>query len=288
MLSPQQRRITIAASEYVPAHTLTAHLWHAESDETVLCMHGLTRNSRDFDFLAEALLPRYRVVALDMPGRGGSDVLASALHYHYGTYLADTLSALSQLGMSRVHWVGTSMGGILGMMACAAAPGLVASMVLNDIGCLIPASGLSRILSYAGSGELYATRGEAEAALRRNCEPFGIVSEHHWQHLFTHSIIERDGRFGFAYDANITALLPKDKPVEDVNLWALMDSVKSVPTLLLRGEKSDILLRDTARAMQAQHPQLHFEELAGCGHAPALMDETQTALIKRWLSEHSN
>jgi len=279
----ESRQLLIPATELVPQHRIHALITNPQGKHTVLCMHGLTRNARDFDFLSQQLMPDYRIVALDMPGRGLSDSLANPAHYHYGTYVADTFIALEQLGISRVHWVGTSMGGIIGMMVANTAPALLASLTLNDIGCLIPASGLSRILSYAGVVCEFETRSEAEAAMRQNCAPFGIPSEMHWQHLLTHGITQQAGKFRFAYDPLITASFPKNTPLEDVNLWPLWDKVKAIPTLLLRGESSDILTRETASLMQAQHSQLRFEEISGCGHAPSLMSKQQKALIHEWI-----
>jgi pimeloyl-ACP methyl ester carboxylesterase len=283
----ESRLIAIPASEFVPAHRLHALVWNSDAIQTVLLMHGLTRNARDFDFLAETLSKDCRVIALDMPGRGLSDGLNEPAHYHYGTYVTDTLNALFQLGVSRTHWIGTSMGGIIGMMLANAAPQIIQTLTLNDIGCMIPANGLSRILSYAGVNTCFATRIDAEAAMRQNCAPFGITDERHWQHLFKHGIREHVGGFSFTYDPAITASFPKDKPIQDVNLWALWEKIQPIPTLLLRGESSDILTRETALSMKEQHPQLQFEEISGCGHAPALMNDQQKALIQNWIRARS-
>jgi pimeloyl-ACP methyl ester carboxylesterase len=284
----ETRRLSIAETQLAPAHQIHAQIWNPASGNAVLCMHGLTRNAHDFDFLAERLSQDYCVIALDMPGRGQSDAFSDKMHYHYGVYLADTLSALAQLGLSSVHWLGTSMGGIIGMMAANAAPQMIRSLTLNDIGCLIPAGGLSRILSYAGVHTRFATQDEAEQMMRRNCLPFGIPSDDHWQHLFKHGIVQDEEGFRFAYDPNITASFRGEKPTQDVNLWPLWEKVKPIPTLLLRGESSDILTHETALSMQAEHPKLHYETIKDCGHAPALMSEEQKSLIHHWISAQVN
>jgi pimeloyl-ACP methyl ester carboxylesterase len=282
--APRATRFSIAAREGVGAHSL-AGLWFGNNDapQRVICVHGLTRNAHDFDFLAGALSEYYEVLSLDMPGRGDSDALENPLAYHYGTYVADVAQVLAQLPPKPLHWIGTSMGGIIGMMLCAALPGSLRSLTLNDIGCLIPASGLSRILSYAGVETHFASRSEAEAALKRNCAPFGIADEAHWQHLFSHGIKAEGTGFRFAYDPAIMQAFPKQEPLQEVNLWPLWEAVKPVPTLLLRGETSDILLAETALAMQAQHPALTLHTIAGCGHAPAVMADAHIALIRHWL-----
>lgn len=246
-------------------------------EETVLCVHGLTRNARDFDFLAEALADDFRIISVDMPGRGDSGWLKDGSLYNYQTYIFDIHYLLRRLNLSRVHWVGTSMGGIIGMMM--AGTGMIRSLVLNDVGCTIAREGLMRILSYAGQRMEFATRAEAEAETRKICAPFGITEEKHWQHLFKYGL--RENRF--AYDPAIINGLPKQEVVEDIDLWPLWDAVKKIPTLLIRGERSDILRWETAREMEKTHPNLTFYEAANAGHAPALMADAQIAVLKEWL-----
>jgi pimeloyl-ACP methyl ester carboxylesterase len=277
--------ITHAAA---PPHRLSYYHWgNPDAQETVLCVHGLTRNGRDFDFLAQRLSSRYHVISVDMPGRGKSQWLPEATLYNYATYIADLQFLLAVLAIPRLHWVGTSMGGILGMMMANAAPGLLQTLTLNDVGCVIPAAGLKRILSYAGVRMQFATLEEAQAALRENCRPFAIPSEMHWQHLFAHSIVKADdGSFRLAYDPAIVSGVAPVGEIADVNLWATWDGVSKVPTLLIRGEQSDILLHDTALQMQSLHPRLGYQQIAGAGHAPSLMDEAQIALIEDWLARN--
>jgi len=264
---------------------LACYRWgDAKAARTVICVHGLTRNGRDFDFLAERLAQDYQVLCPDMAGRGQSQWLKDGSLYTNNTYIADVMYMLGKLSLTRVHWVGTSMGGIMGMMAPSVLPGLIDALVLNDVGCLIPASGLARIREIADLPTSYASRAEAETAFRGRCKYFGIEGEAQWRHLLKYGVEERDGRFAFTYDPAIfSAGFSKDTPLTDISLWPLWEAVKPIPTLLIRGAESDILPRETAVEMQARHPDLTLHEIIGVGHAPALMDEKQITLIQDWL-----
>ncbi len=268
----------------LPAHRMVCYEWgDREAAETVLCLHGLTRNGRDFDFLAHTLSARYRVLCPDMPGRGNSEWLAIPAAYNYATYVADVAYLLAALKLSRIHWIGTSMGGIIGMTIANTLPGVIRSMVLNDIGPLVAAAGLKRILGYAGARMIFSSRAEAEKKLRELCAPFGIRDEAHWQHLFAHSIVEENGRFRFAYDPAISTPLVTADAVVDIDLWHLWQGMLPIPLLLVRGETSDILTRATALEMQEHHPDLTYYEVKNAGHAPALMDDSQVGFVREWL-----
>jgi pimeloyl-ACP methyl ester carboxylesterase len=271
------------------SRTIAAYEWgEASAPRTVLCLHGLTRNGRDFDFLAQALLAEgLRVISLDMPGRGKSPWLASPAGYNNAAYVADITYILDALKLEQVDWVGTSMGGIIAMMLAAAAPQRIGKLVLNDVGAVISAAGLERIFAYAGTQLLFATRAEAEAAMRNIFAPFGITQEAHWQHMFTHSLIERSGRHTLAYDPGIIASLPRppEGVVQDVVLWPFMAPLLTTPTLLVRGSLSDLLTAETAQAMKAQMPRLTLHEVPGAGHAPSLMDAHDISVIANWLKQ---
>ena len=252
---------------------------------TIICVHGLTRNGRDFDFVAQALAQDFHVLAPDMRGRGKSQRLSDPSGYSNPAYIADIAFILQSLGITQLHWLGTSMGGIMGLMAANSAPGLIQSMVLNDIGCLIPASGLGRINDIANIPTVFDTRALAEAALRQRSAGFGIADEAHWQHLYAHGLEQVNGRWRFTYDTGIfTAGFSPDTPVADVNLWPLWPALANIPVLLLRGADSDLLTHSTALEMQSNHPRLTLEEFDGVGHAPALLERTQIELVHRWAS----
>jgi pimeloyl-ACP methyl ester carboxylesterase len=249
----------------------------------VLCVHGLTRNGRDFDRLAAALAGDAAVLAPDMPGRGRSDWLDRAEDYVYPTYMAACAALLAQAGAREVDWVGTSMGGIVGMFL-AALPGTpIRRLVLNDIGGLIPADGLRRLASYVGTDPSFADSAALEADLRRIAAPFGRLSDEDWRHLARWSTRDKaDGTLGYAYDPRIGDALRQAEP-KDVDLWSFYDAIK-VPTLLLRGADSDILRHEDALAMTERGARARLVEFPGIGHAPSLMAADQIAYIREFLN----
>lgn len=275
-----------AAGDASATHRVAAYRWGKSTACTALCIHGLTRNGRDFDYLAQALAADCSVITIDMPGRGKSEWLKDPSGYTNTTYLGDIKFILDKLGITQLDWIGTSMGGILGMMAANAFPGLIKALVLNDIGCVIPASGLQRIKDIADMKTTFSSRTDAEAAFRLRTATFGIVDESHWQHLFQYGIEENGGRFRFTYDPAIfQAGFSKDTPTADLELWPMWEAVTKIPTLLIRGMQSDLLTHATALEMQKRHPDLILKEIENTGHAPALMADNQTSFIRDWLKQ---
>jgi pimeloyl-ACP methyl ester carboxylesterase len=249
----------------------------------VLCVHGLARNARDFDFLAEALAADFRVIAVDMPGRGKSEWLKEAHEYDAVSYLANLRFLLEALRLDSVYWVGTSMGGLLGMMLAAAEPSRLRALVLNDVGAWVPAAALRRLGRYVGVATHFPCSAAAEQALREFYAPFGITDERHWRHLFAHSLEEAPGGgVRVAYDPAIGAPLRDPERIQDLDLWCLWEGIDS-PTLLLRGELSDILPEETAQRMLGARAEITYHVFPGVGHAPALMDTAQIQLVHRWL-----
>jgi len=253
-----------------------------ERRRPIVCVHGLTRNGRDFDRLAAALAHDCRVVSPDMPGRGKSQWLEHEADYAYPTYIGACAALIARLGVDEVDWVGTSMGGIVGMFL-AALPGTpIRRLVLNDIGAFIPADGLRRLATYVGADPSFADPAALEADLRRVAAPFGQLSDADWHHLAAISARRKpDGTLGYAYDPRIGAGLRQAEP-QDVDLWATWDAI-TVPTLVLRGAESDILRAADARAMTGRGPRARLVEFPGVGHAPALMDEAQIAHVRGFL-----
>lgn len=247
---------------------------------SVLCVHGLTRNGRDFDPLAEALADRYHVICPDLPGRGASDWLPDAALYQPASYVA-ALSHLLAYINKNVAWVGTSLGGICGMMVAAAAQTPITKLVLNDIGPLIPAAALARIRDYIGGGpEVFADLGALEAHLRMIHAPFGRLSDAQWRHLARFSARKLNGGgFALHYDPAIATPIKASIPV-DADLSVFWERVRA-PVLAIRGESSDLLTEAIfARMAQAGAQTL---TVADCGHAPALMDAPTIAAIRRFL-----
>ncbi len=264
-----------------------------DAARVVVCVHGLTRNSRDFDALAASLAEAgCRVVCPDVVGRGDSGWLADPAGYGFPQYLADMTVLLARLEVEAVDWVGTSMGGLIGMMM-AAQPGNPQSgvplrrLVLNDVGPFLPKAALERIAGYVGHDPRFADLAAAEAYVRDVHAGFGALADHEWRHLAETNVVaaeeegEEDGVLRLRYDPGIGAGF-RARPAEDVDLWAVWDRV-TVPSLVLRGADSGLLLPETAAEMGRRGPRAEVVEIAGCGHAPALMDPGQIALVRDWL-----
>ncbi len=265
-------------------HRVTYGAWgEAGAARTVVCVHGLTRSGRDFDALAAALAEAgCRVVCPDVVGRGESDWLADPAGYGYPQYLADMNALIARLDVEEVDWVGTSMGGLIGMMLAAQPKSPLRRLVINDVGPFIPKASLERIGEYLGKDPLFADRAAAEAYFREVHAPFGALTDAQWAHLTEHSIRPAEaGGFRLRYDPRIAQAFDPQK-VEDVDLWAVWDAL-ALPVLALRGAESDLLLAETAVEMTRRGPKADLAEFAGCGHAPTLMDEAQISAVRDFL-----
>lgn len=267
--------------------TLSYAEWGPARGPVVLCIHGLTRNARDFDPLAAALADDgYRVVCPDMPGRGASSWLANAAEYGYPTYLAATAALIARLDVEHVQVIGTSMGGLIGMMLAAQPGAPVERLVINDVGPFIPKAALERIATYLGADPLFPTVAALEAALRVVHAPFGALSDAQWRHLAVHGARAVEGGYRLHYDPRIADVF-KTGPLNDVDLWPVWERI-TVPALVIRGAESDVLSAETAAEMGMRGPagaagQVRVTEIAGCGHAPALMAESQIDLVRQFL-----
>lgn len=267
----------------------------------VVCVHGLSRQGRDFDVLAQALSTRSRVVCVDVAGRGRSDWLADPMAYQVPTYVADMAVLLAQLRQEHatahgpdaelhIDWVGTSMGGLIGL-GLAGQPGAgIRRLVLNDVGPTIQWEALQRIGTYLGRPLVFRSEQEAAAALLAVSQGFGPHSPDQWQALTRPMLRPVVGGWGLHYDPAIAvpfqALVntPPDTARQaaqagEAVLWGLYDAVQA-ETLLLRGQDSDLLSADTARAMTHRGPKAHLVEWAGVGHAPTLVTDEQVAVVR--------
>ena len=251
----------------------------------VICVHGLTRNCRDFDTLAEALQKDLRVVCVSIAGRGKSDWLPNAEDYSYPQYTADMTALIARItatGASDLAWIGTSMGGMLGMLLAARPNTPIRRLVLNDIGAVVPKESMARIGQYTGKDPRFGSYAEMEQCVRTVSAPFGPLTDAQWQHLTKYNSKQHaDGRWGMNYDPAI-ALSFRAATDKDIVLWKYYDAV-SCPTLLLRGEQSDVLPRDVAMEMTKRGPHPRMIEFAGIGHAPALMADDQIAAVREFL-----
>jgi len=252
--------------------------WGNPAAEPVLCVHGLTRTGRDFDALAQALSDRFLVICPDLPGRGRSAWLPRGELYQPPTYVLALSHLLAAIGRP-VRWVGTSLGGICAMLvaACGGAP--ITRLVLNDIGPFVPEAALARIRDYVGNLSIFADIDAVSAYLRQVHAPFGPLTDAQWLHLArTGSRVLPDGTLTLHYDPAISAPM-RAGPVQALDLWPLWDRI-DVPTLVLRGADSDLLLPETLLRM-GEKAATHV--VPDCGHAPALMDEATINIIRNFL-----
>ncbi len=257
--------------------------WGAQNDEVVVAWHGLARTGRDMDHIAAHLAGRYRVLCPDALGRGLSQWSPQpALEYCLAFYTRQAVALLDQLGVGACHWLGTSMGGAIGLQA-AAGPlrGRIQRLVLNDIGPQIADAAVARIRSYAGSPPAFDSMAELEQYFRAIYAPYGWLSDAHWR-LLTETSMRRlpDGRVTPHYDPAMVQQFIHHP--DDYLQWAAWDSL-TLPVLCLRGEDSDLLLPETADAMRQRGPRAVVATIAGCGHAPALNTPAQCALVERFL-----
>lgn len=274
-------------------HRIAYTEWGESSNpHTVVCVHGLARNSRDFDFLAAALTPECRVLCMDVVGRGASDWLESKADYTFSTYQSDAAAMLARADAEKLDWVGTSMGGLIGMFLAAKKNSPIRRLVLNDVGALIPWGALFRMKGYITRGRRFKGPHEVEAYLRQVCATFGPLSDEQWQHLARHGAQRADdGDYVLRYDPGIGEGLhghiDREFPIgpdllRGIDLWNVWSKV-TCPVLVLRGAESEVLPKKTLEEMRERKPEVEVVEFEGVGHAPALMSPDQIAVVKRFL-----
>ena len=247
----------------------------------VVCVHGVGRNARDFTDLAAALLDTHRVISIDMPGRGRSEWLADPNDYVFPTYLTVLTALIARTGARAVDWVGTSMGGLLGIVLAAQANTPIAKLVVNDVGPAIEPAALERIRGYFGLDPTFATYDEIAQYIRNVSAPFGPHTDEQWDRLTASNVRQRaDGQWGLAYDPGIA--VPFRAAAAPPDLWGLWDAIRC-PTLVLRGKESDLLSAATAAQMSARGPKPAIVEFAGVGHAPMLLSANQIDPVARFL-----
>ena len=257
-----------------------------DAERVVVCVHGLTRNARDFDRLAQAIAGRgMRALAVDVVGRGRSSWLADPAGYAVPTYIGHLGRFLELMRLGRVDWIGTSMGGIIGMGLAAGEDAPIARLVLNDVGPFVPRAALVNIQTYLGTDLAFPSVAEVEQHLRMVHSGFGRLENDHWRHLAEHGSRPDGGGWRLHYDPAIR--IPyADLTADDIDLWKVWDLI-ACPTLVLRGAESTLLLPETAAEMQRRGPKPTIVTVPEAGHAPALMAPEQIETIIAWLDDRT-
>lgn len=268
-------------------HRMAYWEWGERDNPRVLvCVHGLARQGRDFDTLARALQPHYRVICPDVVGRGRSDWLSNPAGYQIPAYASDMVALIARLDVEQVDWLGTSMGGLIGIGLAGLPQSPIRRLVLNDVGPTIQPEFLVRLSSYLGMPVSFDTLEQGAAYLRSISASFGPHSDAQWLEL-SRPMFRADGaRLKLHYDPAIAlpiaALTAEAAKAAEAMTWHLYDAI-AAPTLLLRGAESDLLSRLTAEAMTQRGPRAQLHEFAGVGHAPTLVQPEQIAVVRQFL-----
>jgi pimeloyl-ACP methyl ester carboxylesterase len=281
---PEPRRRSVQCISPKGLHRMAYLEWgDPRNRDVVVCVHGLTRSARDFDDLAHALCGQFRVVCPDVAGRGDSDRLADPMHYAIPQYVADMVTLIARLDVEAVRWVGTSMGGLIGMTLAAQAGSPVSRLVINDAGPVIAKAAIERIAAYLGRVPAFPSFEQAEQYVRTVFAPFGRHSDAQWRHL-AEAWLRRneDGSWRAHYDPRIAEPFRATMPEGDLELWPLYEAIRC-PTLVIRGAQSDLLAKETTRQMAQRGPKARVVEIPDVGHAPTLMDAGQISVVRDFL-----
>jgi pimeloyl-ACP methyl ester carboxylesterase len=252
----------------------------------LLCLHGLTRNARDFAELAERYSPRFRVIALEFRGRGQSDYDPLPSRYMPLTYANDVIELLDQLEIPRAIFIGTSLGALVTMLLAVMSPQRIAAAILNDIGPDVSPAGIERIKTYVGKDVRFASWDEAADAIAGNYgSAFDRYTHEDWLKMAQRNCREENGEIRFDYDMAIAIPFNTGGETPQVDMWPLFRALAEKPLLVLRGERSDLLTRETADKMQAAAPDMKLAVVAGVGHAPELSEPEAVEAIDAFLGK---
>jgi len=279
---PRRRSLQCASARGL--HRIAYLEWgDPRNRDVLLCVHGLTRSAHDFDELARALASHFRIACPDLAGRGDSDRLSDPALYNVPQYVADMVTLIARLDTESVNWLGTSVGGLIGMALAAQAGTPVKRLILNDVGPVISRVALERIGSYVGNAPVFASLEEAERYVRSISVPFGPHSEAQWRFLTENWVRkEADGRWRPRYDPRIAEPYRASMPEKDLELWSIYDAIRC-PTLVIRGAQSDLLSRATTAEMARRGPKAKVTEIPGVGHAPTLLSAEQIGVVRDFL-----
>ena len=287
MTTPTPRLRDVQCLDTRGLHRMAYWEWgDAANPRVLVCVHGLSRQGRDFDTLARALADTYRVVCPDVVGRGRSDRLADPMGYQLPAYVADMVTLLARLDAETVHWVGTSMGGLIGLGLASLPKSPISRLVINDVGPTLEAAAIARIGTYLGQPVAWASVDEAADYLWSISKSFGPHTRQQWLELTRPMLAAKGSAFVPHYDPAIgvpfRAITPEMAAAGQAALWRGYDAV-TCPTLLLRGADSDLLTRETAQAMTERGPRARLVEFAGVGHAPTLVAPDQVQAVREFL-----
>ena len=283
-MSPFQIK-TVQCLSPAGLHNMAYKEWGDPKNPAVLlCVHGVTRVSDDFDALAAVMSDRYRVICPDVVGRGRSSWLTNPLGYQLPQYVSDMVTLIARLDVTQVDWFGTSMGGLIGMGVAALKGNPIRKMMLNDIGPTINFAALMRIAQYMGKEVRFSTFEAGVDYIRTIAAPFGPHSDEQWNKLAGDVLRQqKDGQWSRHYDPAIaqafSTFTEENAAQSEAALWAIYDAIQC-PVLLVRGSESDLLSRETADLMTQRGPRAALTELAGIGHAPTFMQPEQIALAR--------
>jgi pimeloyl-ACP methyl ester carboxylesterase len=287
-MSTEYTRKSVQCLSPAGLHTMSYKEWGDPRNPNVLvCVHGVTRLSDDFDNLARAMSDRYRVVCPDVVGRGQSSWLRDPRHYQLPQYVSDCVTLLARLDAQTVHWFGTSMGGLIGMGLASLPDNPIAKLVLNDVGPTLNRAALARIGDYIGQAIRFPTFDEAAAYIREISTSFGPHTDVEWRKMATDVLRQDpDGQWIRHYDLGLAApfksMTDESAQQAEAMLWAAYEAIKC-PTLLVRGAQSDLLTPEIALAMTQRGPKAQLVELPSVGHAPTFMHGDQIAIARSFL-----
>jgi pimeloyl-ACP methyl ester carboxylesterase len=284
MTEPIEKQITVPFGE--GSYTLNFVEWgDAANPDVLFCAHGFTRNGRDFDRIGASLQHRYRVVCIDFPGRGKSGNLPPEA-YMPQNYVPAVMALLQYLGIAKVNWLGTSMGGIVGMVLAAnPALNLVRKLILNDVGAVFHREGIVSVAMSSGNGERFQDLQEAERYFRDRYAAWGPLPDEEWRHIALHSTHRADGGYELAYDPNIAAVAKKNRDqLKDMDIWPVFEAIQC-PVLVLHGKLSQMLTDDDVEQMKARGKQVTAVDFPGIGHTPPLRTAAEIELIESWLAK---
>lgn len=270
-------------------HRMAYTEWgRSDNPRVIICAHGYTRTGRDFDYLAGALQAGYRVVCPDIVGRGRSEWLRDKMGYVLPQYVSDMVTLIARLDVEEVHWVGTSLGGMIGMILASQEENFISSIVLNDIGPLVTGDAIRRIGQYIGKAPDFATFAEVMDYSLPVTKAMGLGehTEEQWHFLIEHLVHQRaeDGRWEFLYDRGLADPFRLARLFPSIDLWSVYDRI-ICPTLAIRGAESNILRRDDWLLMAERGPRASLVEIPGVGHAPTLLSEQQIGIVADFLAE---